>query len=100
MDDSKLNDVVDTIEGRGNHRYVYTLEEFLECSPTEKDLRVLVHERLNMSQQCTLATWKANGILGCIGRGVANGEGDNCLSLLCSHESPLGVQSSSETGMI
>ena len=48
----------------------------------------LVYEKLNMSQQCALATWKANGILGSIRRRVARG---NCPSLLCPCEAPSGV---------
>jgi len=59
--------------GRNNAMHQYRPgADLMECSSAERDLGVLVDDRLTMSQQCALAAKKANGILGCIRRSVAS----------------------------
>ena len=61
------------------------MEEFRSA---EKDLGILVDEKLNLTQQCALESRKASGILGSIRRGVASKDREVMILLLCPHEVP------------
>ena len=53
------------------HQYLLGAD-LLEKNSEEKDLGVLVDNRLAMSQQCALVAKKASGILGCIKKSAAS----------------------------
>ncbi|CAM4679895.1 unnamed protein product [Caretta caretta] len=75
--------------GRKNPMHRYRLEtEWLGSSSAEKDLGVTVDEKLDMSQQCALVAKKANGILGCISRGIASRSRDVIVPLYLTSVRP------------
>jgi len=54
------------------HAPVQAQADLLESTSVERDLDVLVGDKLTMSQQCALVAKKANGILRCIKKNVAS----------------------------
>ncbi|PKU38250.1 hypothetical protein llap_11444 [Limosa lapponica baueri] len=55
--------------------------DLLESTSEEKDLQVLVDNRMTMSQQCSLVAKKPSGILGCIRKSVTSRSGEVILPL-------------------
>ncbi|PKU36254.1 rna-directed dna polymerase from mobile element jockey-like [Limosa lapponica baueri] len=76
----------------GSPCYQYRLgDEWIESSTAEKDLWVLVNEKVNMSQQCALTAQKASCILGCIKRSMASRSKKVVILPLRSFETPPAV---------
>ena len=59
--------------GKRNQLHNYKMgDTWLSKTTREKDLGIVVNHKLNMSQQCNVATKKANAILGCINRSIVS----------------------------
>ncbi|KAJ7394963.1 hypothetical protein BTVI_159179 [Pitangus sulphuratus] len=68
--------------GNNNPPHLYRLRaDLLESSSVERDLGVLVDNKLSMSQLCALGTKKANGILWAIRKSIASSSREVILPL-------------------
>jgi len=77
--------------GRNNPMHQYRLGvDLLESSSVERDLGMLVDDKLTMSQQCALAAKRANGILCCM-ECDHQVDGGSPPPLLCPNEASSGV---------
>ncbi|KAJ7407796.1 rna-directed dna polymerase from mobile element jockey-like [Pitangus sulphuratus] len=78
--------------GRGTPKDKYRVgEEWIESDSAEKDLGVLMDERLDRSQQCAPAAQKSSCILGCIKTSVVPGSTEVICLRLHSLETPPGL---------
>ncbi|TRZ18401.1 hypothetical protein HGM15179_008708 [Zosterops borbonicus] len=76
--------------GWGNPQYQHSLgHEQIESSLGEKDLGLLVDERLDMTQPCALTAQRDKGVLGCLQSSVASRAREGILSLCSSLVRPL-----------